>query len=95
MLLCIGVPFFRTYSTSRFNRRARDLRGVLAVLGPAIAAHMSHQLQMRVPYEVLDGIPVPVTAGCRGNRHRCFADEVGIGCGAVIATGITVSTSSC
>ncbi len=66
---------------SSFNRRARDLHGVLAALGPAIATHVAHQLHVRVPYEVLDGIPVPVMARCRGNRHRCFANEVGIGCG--------------
>ena len=42
---------------------------------------VAHELQLRVPYEVLDGIPVPVMARCRGNRHRCFANEVGIGCG--------------
>ena len=66
---------------SAFNRRVRDLHGVLAALGPALAAHLAHHLHLRVPYEVLDGIPVPVMARCRGNRHRCFANEVGIGCG--------------
>lgn len=64
-----------------FNRRARDLHGVLAALGPAIAAQMAYHLQVRVPYDVLDGIPVPVMARCRGSRHRCCANEAGIGCG--------------
>jgi hypothetical protein len=32
-------------------------------------------------YEVLDGIPIPVMRRCRGERHRLFADEVGMGCG--------------
>ncbi len=73
--------FPRLLDQSAFNRRVRDLHGVLAALGPALAAHLAHQLQLRVPYEVLDGIPVPVMARCRGNRHRCFANEVGIGCG--------------
>lgn len=66
---------------SSFNRRARDLHGVLAARGPAIAAHVAHHLHLRVPYAVLDGLPVPVMARCRGNRHRCFANEAGIGCG--------------
>ncbi len=66
---------------SSFNRRVRDLHGVLAALGPAIAARLALVRQLRVPYEVLDGIPVPVMARCRGNRHRCFVNEVGIGCG--------------
>jgi hypothetical protein len=73
--------FPQLLNQSSFNRRARDLHGVLAALGPAIAAQVAHHLQLRVPYEVLDGIPVPVMARCRGNRHRCFANEVGIGCG--------------
>ncbi len=73
--------FPRLLDQSAFNRRVRDLHGVLAALGPALATHVAHQLQLRIPYEVLDGIPVPVMARCRGNRHRCFANEVGIGCG--------------
>jgi len=32
-------------------------------------------------YDVLDGIVVPVMAHCRGERHRCFANQLGIGCG--------------
>lgn len=73
--------FPRLLDQSAFNRRVRDLHGVLAALGPALAAQVGHHLQLRVPYEVLDAIPVPVMARCRGNRHRCFANEVGIGCG--------------
>ncbi len=72
--------FPRLLDQRAFNRRVRDLHGVLAALGPALAAQVAHELQLRVPYEVLDGIPVPVMARCRGNRHRCFANEVGVGC---------------
>ena len=44
--------------------------------GPLFAA-----LQLEAPYEVLDGVPVPLMARCRGNRHRCFANKASIGCG--------------
>lgn len=64
----------RLLNRRTFNRRVRDLHGVLA-------AHLCHSLQLCVPYEVMDGFLVPVMARCRGNRHRCFANEVGIGCG--------------
>jgi hypothetical protein len=73
--------FPRLLDQSAFNRRVRDLQGVLAALGPCVAVDVAHALQLRVPYQVLDGIPVPVMARWRGNRHRCFANEVGIGCG--------------
>jgi hypothetical protein len=73
--------FPRLLDQSALNRRVRDLHGVLAALGPALAAYVAQACQVRIPYEVLDGIPVPVMARCRGNRHRCFANEVGVGCG--------------
>jgi hypothetical protein len=37
---------------------------------------LSHVFQLRVPYDVLDGIPMPIIA-------RCFVNHVGIGCGTV------------
>jgi hypothetical protein len=72
--------FPRLLSPSAFNRRARDLSGVLCVLGPAVAQQVEQQLGP-VAYEVLDGVPVPLLRRCRGERHRLFADEAGIGCG--------------
>jgi hypothetical protein len=74
-----SVP--RLLDQSAFNRRVRDLHGVLAALGPCVAVDGAQALQLRVPYQVLDGIPVPVLARCRGKRHRVFANEVSIGGG--------------
>jgi hypothetical protein len=67
-------------SQSRFNRRARDLWGVLGALGPAVAARLA---AARGPgaYQALDGLPVPLVRRCRGDRHRLFADEAGLGRG--------------
>ena len=72
--------FPRLLSQSQFNRRARDLCGVLCGLGPAIARQLSQTLG-GAAYEVLDGVPVPLMRRCRGEHHRCFADEAAIGCG--------------
>lgn len=75
-----GEYFPRLLSQSAFNRRARDLVGVLAHLGPAIAERTAALLGSSA-YEVLDGVPVPLARRCRGERHRCFADEAAIGRG--------------
>ena len=73
--------FPRLLSQSQFNRRARDLHGVFARLAPLLAEQVIAALALEAPYEVLDGVPVPLMARCRGNRHRCFANEASIGCG--------------
>lgn len=72
--------FPRLLSQSAFNRRGRDLCGVLCQLGPAIAQAVEQRLGPAA-YEVLDGVPVPLLRRCRGERHRLFGDEAGIGCG--------------
>lgn len=72
--------FPRLLSQSAFNRRLRDLAGVLAHLVPAIAARTSALLGAS-PYEVLDGVPVPLARRCRGQHHRLFATEAAIGRG--------------
>jgi hypothetical protein len=72
--------FPRLLSQSAFNRRARDLSGVLCALGPAVAQQVERPLG-RAAYEVLDGVPVPLMRRCRGERHRLFGNEAGIGCG--------------
>ena len=72
--------FPRLLSQSQFNRRSRDLVGVLAALGPAIAWELTRLLGTPA-YEVLDGVPVPLMRRCRGDRHRCFRDEAAVGCG--------------
>jgi len=74
-------PYFpRWLSQSQFNRRLRDLAGVLAHLVPTIAA-CTTELLGECPYEVLDGVPVPLARRCRGQHHRCFANEAAIGRG--------------
>jgi hypothetical protein len=65
---------------STFNRRGRDLEGVLTALGPLVAQQVLAQTHGR-GYEVLDGTPVPLLRRCRGNRHKCFGDEAGFGTG--------------
>jgi hypothetical protein len=72
--------FPRLLDASAFNRRARDLWGVLCALGPRMAARLA-AVTGPAGYEALDGVPVPLMRRCRGNRHRLFADEAGIGRG--------------
>src|ERR687894_709056 len=59
------------------------LPGTGAPTSPACSpkARSIAALQLDAPDEVLDGVPVPLMARCRGNRHRCFANEASIGCG--------------
>jgi hypothetical protein len=65
--------FPRQLSQSAFNRRARDLWGLLAALGPLIAAWVRDHLGLpRAEYEVIDGVPVLLVRGCRGQRHPLF-----------------------
>lgn len=68
-------------SQSAFNRRARDLVGVLGHLGPAIAAQTRALTGFTTPYQVIDGVPVPLARRCRGQHHRLFANEAAIGRG--------------
>src|SRR6188474_232281 len=60
-------------SQSRFNRRARDLWGVLCALGPLVARRLADELGAGA-YQAVDGLPVPLMRRCRGDRHRLFAD---------------------
>ena len=72
------APYFpRWLSQSAFNRRLRDLAGALAHLAPAIAARTTELLGPSA-YEVLDGVPVSLARRCRGQHHRCFANEAAI-----------------
>src|SRR5918997_303973 len=59
------------------------LPGTGAPTSPACSpkARSIAALQLDAPDEVLDGVPVPLMARCRGNRHRWFATEASIGCG--------------
>ena len=73
--------FPRLLSQSAFNRRARQLYGVLARLGDWIRQTVEPQLGQVSAYEVLDGVPVPLMRRCRGRRHRCFGVEADFGHG--------------
>jgi hypothetical protein len=67
--------FPRVLDQSAFNRRARDLLGVLCRLAPRLAAHLEQQLGQAAPYAVLDGVPVPLLQRCRGARRKLFTAE--------------------
>jgi hypothetical protein len=82
-LLAYAARYWRGYfprllDHSAFNRRARDLAGVLVHLIPQVAAELG---AATAGYQVLDGVPVPLARRCRGERHRLFGDEAGIGRG--------------
>jgi hypothetical protein len=72
--------FPRLLSQSQLNRRLRDVAGVLCALGPLVAWRLSTLCGVAA-YEVLDGVPVALMRRCRGDRHRCFANEAAIGRG--------------
>lgn len=73
-------------SQSAFNRRARDLAGVMARLTPLLAERIAaeqreeERLDLEA-YQALDGLLVPLMRRCRGERHRWFASEASVGRG--------------
>ncbi len=73
--------FPRMLSQGAFNRRVRDLAGVLCRLGPEVARLTCQLLASPAAYEVFDGVPVPLMRRCRGIAHRLFANEAAIGQG--------------
>jgi hypothetical protein len=73
--------FPRLLSQSQFNRRARDLAGVLAALAPLVHARVVETLGTAGCFRVLDGLPVPLMRKCRGKHHRVFAYEAAVGYG--------------
>ena len=70
--------FPRMLSQSAFNRRSRDLAGVLVNLIGAVAERLQ---SCAAPYQALDCVPVPLMRRCRGQYQRLFADEAAIGRG--------------
>lgn len=70
--------FPRLLSQSAFNRRARNLAGVLAWLVPRLAARLGAST---ASYEAIDGVPVPLARRCRGDQHRLFGVEAAVGRG--------------
>lgn len=73
--------FPRMLTQGAFNRRVRDLAGVLCQLGPAVAPLTSMLLRHPSAFDVLDTVPVPLMRRCRGNAHRLFAEEAQVGRG--------------
>lgn len=76
-------PYFpRLLSQSAFNRRTRDLWGVLCSLAPVISQQAIAVFELPASaYEVLDGVPVPLMRRNRGKRHRLFGPEADVGRG--------------
>lgn len=72
--------FPRQLEQSAFNRRVRGLHGVLTMLVPRVAAALG---AVGAPYQVVDGVGVPLARRTRGQRHRQFANEAAIGRGGV------------
>ena len=70
--------FPRGLSQSAYNRRSRDLAGVLVALVPVVAQELR---ALGAAYEVLDTVAVPLLRRCRGCRRRLFADEAALGWG--------------
>jgi hypothetical protein len=70
--------FPRLLDQSAFNRRVRDLTGAMTHLVPVVAAELGAAL---APYQVIDGVGMPLARRSRGIRHRLFGDEAGIGRG--------------
>jgi DDE family transposase len=73
--------FPRMLSQSAFNRRGRDLGGVLCAMAPALAEGVAGAFGLAPAYEVMDAVPVPLMRRCRGDRHRLFAAEAAVGRG--------------
>ena len=76
-------PYFPALlSQSAFNRRVRDVWGVLCQLGPLVCRELIATGADGAPaYHVVDCVPVPLLRRCRGDRHKLFGLEAGIGHG--------------
>ena len=64
--------FPRLLDQSSYNRRTRDLAGCVVRLIRHLATLLG---ETAAPYEVIDGVPVPLARIARGRRHRLFAEE--------------------
>ena len=73
--------FPRLLSQSAFNRRARQLYGVLAQLSGWIRTAVEAHVDDPSAYEIIDGVPVPLMRRRRGSRHRSFGSEADFGHG--------------
>ena len=68
--------FPQLLSQSAFNRRARQLCGVLASMAEWIRQRIELELDAAPVYEVLDGLPVPLMRRARGNHARLVSVSV-------------------
>ena len=75
----VYVP--RALSQSAFNRRARNLLGVLGTLGPLLSRRLDQILGSAPPYAVLDTVLVPLMRRCRGAGHPLLGTEASLGRG--------------
>ena len=65
-------------SQSAFNRRVRNMTGLLIDLAPLVARELGAG---SAAYEAIDTVPVPLMRRCRGKRRRLFGVEADIGRG--------------
>ena len=70
--------FPRILSQSAYNRRCRDLAGVLVAFIPLVARALQ---AAQAAYEAVDTVAVPLLRRCRGRSQRLFADEAAFGRG--------------
>lgn len=75
-----GSYFPAMLGQSSFNRRVRDLWGVLASLCPEVAKRAGKELGKSPAYEAIDGTGVPLVRLCRA-RTRLFGDGASKGKG--------------
>ena len=73
-----GSYFPRMLTQSAFNRRSRDLAGVVVGLSAVAAEQLGAHAAV---YQSIDSVPVPLMRRCRGKRHRLFGDDAAIGKG--------------
>jgi hypothetical protein len=74
--------FPRLLSQSAFNRRCRDLMGVLCSLISAVRQHAVDLLRLpATTHRVVDALPVPLMCRCRGERNKLFAGFAAVGRG--------------
>ena len=70
--------FPRVLSQSAYNRRCRDVAGVLVAFVPVVARELG---AAQAVYEAVDTVAVPLLRRCRGRSQRLFADEAAFGRG--------------
>lgn len=65
--------FPRMLDQSSFNRRVRDLAGVMVFLVLQVSEELNAAL---CAYQIFDGVPVPLMRCCRGRRHKLFDKDL-------------------